>query len=384
MQDLKLEFNTNKPYILHTSFYKPFSEEAGGVEQMIYYLSKNLSIRNYNVDITCMGNYDKVENTQYGRIIIFHIPTFYFLGKFNIFIRKAIYNKRLRQFVKENGDKYYSIHIHGDVGGFRELSKFNTTITLHGFSIQTHADRNMIERLFIRFTSGRTELDNIKYAKKIVVVSKNVKKYVQKYTKKSINVIFNSVDTKKYSQPTKHMRNIIRRKLDFKKNVVYVIFVGGDYYRKGLDIAISSIKLLNNEQLFLNVIGTKPKSTTVCRNIRFLGKVDESSKLQYYQASDIFILPSRGEGFAISPLEAMSCGLPIIISEFTGTNEIIADGKEGFIIKKNNPLSYYKAINKMLKIKDLKNMQTNARACAVRHNYSTLTKEYINIYKKLD
>ena len=51
---------------------------------------------------------------------------------------------------------------------------------------------------------------------------------------------------------------------------------------------------------------------------------------QYYQDSDVFVFPTLGEGFGMVVLEAMSCGLPVIITDIAGGNDAITDGVDGF------------------------------------------------------
>jgi len=67
--------------------------------------------------------------------------------------------------------------------------------------------------------------------------------------------------------------------------------------------------------------------------------------LNAYSEHDLFILPSLNEPAAISPFEAMSSGLPVIVTEQNGTNYIIEDGKNGFIFNPGDKSQLHDKIN---------------------------------------
>ena len=371
--------------ILQTSFHNPLSNEGGGVEQVIYNLAKNLNNKGHEVDITCLGDSDSIIKTRFGSLYKFKVPEFKYFGKLSIFLRKAMYNKKLKKFINKNGSTYDVIHIHGDIGGFKELIRFNTILTLHGFSIQTHKDRSLLDKLFIRVTSGRTEINNMKYSKKIVAVSNNVKSFASKYTRKEIQVLYNGVDVDIYASISNIEKVRMRHKLGFKDDAIYLLFVGRDAYRKGLDIAIDAVRLLNMnmKNVYLNIIGISEHGKSTPDFIRFIGKVNETEKIKYYQASDLFILPSRGEGFALAPLEAMSCGLPVIVSKCTGVNEIISNGVEGIIVSHNKPEFYYRAVKSFLQSKTFAKTRIAAVQLAKKHGYRYITIKYLKLYKTI-
>jgi len=66
--------------------------------------------------------------------------------------------------------------------------------------------------------------------------------------------------------------------------------------------------------------------------VRYEGFVPRERVPQFLAGHDVYVLPSYSEGFAISLIEAMAAGLPIITSTNTGAPDTILEGREGFVI----------------------------------------------------
>jgi glycosyltransferase involved in cell wall biosynthesis len=68
------------------------------------------------------------------------------------------------------------------------------------------------------------------------------------------------------------------------------------------------------------------------------GRADtEPEKMRQYAASDVFVFPTRYEGFGIPLLEAMACRVPIVTTNIPVIDEIIKDGQTGVLTKLNDP-----------------------------------------------
>jgi len=83
--------------ILQTSFYNPFENRCGGVEQVIYNLAKNLSKLGNDVDITCFGIKDDIVKTKYGKLFGFGVPEFKSKSKIEYY--KAYLNRLKKAFI---------------------------------------------------------------------------------------------------------------------------------------------------------------------------------------------------------------------------------------------------------------------------------------------
>lgn len=103
-----------------------------------------------------------------------------------------------------------------------------------------------------------------------------------------------------------------------------------------------------------------------------------------YNNCTIYIHPSVTEGFAITVLEAMSHGRPIIVTDQTGAVDLVEDGKNGFVIPTRSPESIIGCIRWMHDNEsECKKMGEAARKTAEKYDWSIIRKKYEAVYKAL-
>lgn len=149
--------------------------------------------------------------------------------------------------------------------------------------------------------------------------------------------------------------------IEKKNKKINFIFLGRiDINHKGLDILLDAFELLPlkiKEEVTLNIFGYGNKSDekylinrislSIDNKIYFHGGVfGKAEKNSAFLNSDIFILTSRYEGMPISVLEAMSAGLPCLVSNSTNVEDIILSNKCGWVVDENKPEN----IARMIKI----------------------------------
>lgn len=119
------------------------------------------------------------------------------------------------------------------------------------------------------------------------------------------------------------------------KGKVICLWVGKDPVRKGLEIAKEVVR--SNTEVLLYTVGYKDGDKNL--NVINLGVVDGKTLQTLYLMSDIFLFPSRYEGFSIAVLECMSNGVIPMTFSIPSTIEIITDGINGFICKDINEMA---------------------------------------------
>ena len=120
-------------------------------------------------------------------------------------------------------------------------------------------------------------------------------------------------------------------------NVFRVIFTGGMMLRKGVHYllqAFSELKLPNSELLLIGTMNDemKPFFKKYEGCYRYIGHVPRKYLHKYYSQGSVFTIMSIEEGLALVQPQAMACGLPVICTTNTGGEDIVRDGKDGFVI----------------------------------------------------
>ncbi len=138
-----------------------------------------------------------------------------------------------------------------------------------------------------------------------------------------------------------------------------IIFALGRLVKyKGFEYLIEAVKNVENAVLLLGGTGPLGKDfkTYINKNnldakVKLLGRVDDLVLQDYYEACDIFVLPSSmpSETFAVVQLEAMKYSKPVINTNLnTGVNYVSVDGETGLTVEARNPAQLAGAINKLI------------------------------------
>ena len=96
------------------------------------------------------------------------------------------------------------------------------------------------------------------------------------------------------------------------------------------------------------------QSSGVDGAVKFTGQVSDAELETIYRASDVYAMPSRGEGFGLVFAEAMAHGLPCIASKLDAGSEVVVDGETGTLVDPENPDEIFQAIKRLLGDKDLR------------------------------
>lgn len=326
-----------------------FLPHVGGIERVVYEQSKLLMQRNfaptvvtnridtpksYLVDGIPVECYESL-NTGFRLGIPYSIPTPTSLETF----LKAV---KPSDIVHAHGHPYITSLIAAKLAK-RYHKPF--VLTQHNTFIQYDSSFDKIERLNDLAIGKET----LKDADRIITVSDATKQYVLSLGAKpeKIKVLHNGVDLVHF-RPMPEKRLEIRKRLRIPLNSTVALTVRRLVYKNGIDTLIecAAVAVKKNPNIVFLVVGKGPDQSSVQARIRQLG-IEENFRLagfvsdadlpSYYNAADLFVLPSKsGEGLPLVALEAMACGLPVIATKVGGISEILIDDY-GKLVSPNQP-----------------------------------------------
>jgi glycosyltransferase involved in cell wall biosynthesis len=180
----------------------------------------------------------------------------------------------------------------------------------------------------------------IKTADKIVTVSNTTHKILleKKIINKDIDIIEPGLDI----LPEKEIR--------IKTNDIFkILFIGTIEKRKGLNLLIEALHILQFNKFELTVIGNIKtynyyseilsliEKYSLKQNIIFLQNLSNEDLIKKYSESDCLVFPTLWEGYGMVVTEAMACGLPIIASDIPSIRELMSEGKHGYLVEPSRP-----------------------------------------------
>ena len=173
--------------------------------------------------------------------------------------------------------------------------------------------------------------------------------------------------------------------------IVY-LFVGNLIKEKGLKELIQAFQKLDESNSLLYIVGSK-KSTgfveeiyssiecTFKNRITFIDPVPQSKLVTWFQASNVFVLPSYIEGFGLVALEALACKVPVIASNVGGLTHLLKDGA-GHLIEPQDSESLYLEMKHAFHSSKQQYLNEEASEKVVRENdQEILTTKLIELYR---
>ena len=241
------------------------------------------------------------------------------------------------------------------VYGLRNTSK-RTVVTCHDL-INFYYTDNRISSVQVPFISHNMWLRAIrgmKFADHVIAVSDSTAKDTMKILAippERISVAPDAVEGEFQRLPHAEIQ-AIRERYSIQPNTLCLLTVGSDHPRKNLPNIIEALGLLKQQGLdfefwkagsdFTNEQKALIQKLDIDDRIRYLGKPDQKTLIEIYNAADILMFTSLFEGFGMPILEAMACGTPVITSNVSAMPEVVEN--DGMLVDPRSPAEIAKAV----------------------------------------
>lgn len=195
--------------------------------------------------------------------------------------------------------------------------------------------------------------------------------------KKKLHLVYNGVSDP--GAPPLYKRNSFKVPLQ-------LLFIGRFDYQKGFDLLLDAMEKLEHLPIQLRAIGDSVVGgfkKPLRKNIEYLGWVSNDRLSEHYYSADVLIIPSRWEGFAMVPLEAMSHALGILASDSTSLPEAVTSGENGLLFRSGDAEGLANVLKKTTREEWLM-MGRNGRARYLKYfTDSRMTSLVLCIYKNI-
>lgn len=214
----------------------------------------------------------------------------------------------------------------------------------------------------------------------------------------AITVIGNGVDTARFA-PDPTDRPHVRAELNIPPDALVVLMVSRIVHQKGVtDLADAAVRLAGDPRLHVVLAGSalpsdRDDATRALDNHPVIGALGERwHRLGYradverlLHAADLFVLPSHREGLPRSVIEALSSGVPVIVSDIPACRELVSDGIEGLVTPVADPDSLATSIGRVLADPEERaEMSRRARRTALeRHDERAIVAHQAELLRRL-
>ena len=174
--------------------------------------------------------------------------------------------------------------------------------------------RNPVTRALMRFADKFITARLLRLAEEVTFISDRVAEdyYHRVAFTRPIKVIPNGVDVRLFHVPIPENRRFLRQQFALKGDQPVLLFVGRFVEKKGLEVIRRLAILLPEWRFWLAGGGAIDPTSWLLPNVHVFTGRKGQSLADLYQAADLLLMPSYGEGFPLVIQEAMACGIPAL------------------------------------------------------------------------
>jgi len=372
---------------LRIALFTDTYDEVNGVANTFRYLTSYCSTNSLSLDIYCHATDEKDSVEQVGSVRIYRykpaIPLqIYFDSIFDLKLaRFRIISSCLAQ-------KYNLIHtatpgsmglnalVVAGIGKIPLISSYHTTLPeyvrirvekiVDQFDLPTKHSGERIEDVtwgFMKWYYEQTQL--------VLAPSEYTKMQLRDKLNVPVGIFSRGIDTEKFSPRFRE-----------EHDEIFALYVGRVSLEKNLAVLTDIFNNVDDAKLI--IVGDGPYLAEMkekCPNAIFKGFLKGDDLSRAYASAGFFVFPSTTDTFGNVILEAMSSGIPVVVTDKMGPKELVNNGKTGFITTDND--DFGEKVQLLIKDAELrKKMGAEARNYAATRSWDAVFGELFDIYKK--
>ncbi len=273
------------------------------------------------------------------------------------------------------------VHAKAEYGWLFATSGRRLVVTLaHSVFVTAYlAYKNPAQRLYYQLKLRANIARSFDLADRIVTVSRfSANSIAEEFGRGDARVIYNGIDEKFFHPLADPARQDHGQLLLF--------FAGNATTRKGFDLLAPLMRRLGAGFVLEYTSGLRTQSKAVPEpNMRPLGRLTPEGLRAAYQRCDIFVFPSRLEGFGYPVAEAMACGKPVVCTNGSSLPELVEESRGGYLCPRDDVEAFAERIQQLASQPQLRaEMGAYNRAKVERQfTLSRCVEDYVGLYEEL-
>lgn len=296
--------------------------------------------------------------------------------------------RRAREFLAERPDAISIVHSNVTIGDVY----VNHGVLFAAMRARGRAGLRLLKdpaRIYVHFRD-RKRYRGHAHRRVVALTQAEVQTLVDSYGKVAspVRVISNGVDLEEYRPATTAERAEARALFQLSDDDRVALFVGHEFDRKGLPLAIEA--LVHAPTVLLLVIGGARKMVDDSRRLaERLGVADRVLLLgeqhglrPYFAASDMFVLPSVYESSGLVFLEALASGLPLVATRVGVAPQVVVDGENGYLVDRDAEQIGDRL--ERIAAEPAGTFSTAARGSVANYSWSAIAQEYLDLAREIE
>jgi len=228
---------------------------------------------------------------------------------------------------------------------------------------------SLVKRAFYRVYDAYDAHKFIKAQNEIAVLDERDKKWAKKYFGKNATIIRNGVDANYFSYqeripPTKETVSLFMNGIFFPhRRFEDGISALGLLVQRGYNATLTiSGSTKSNEKYYASLVSLVAR-LGLQKRVRFTGEISEEDFLAEYHKHHLFLFPNHMQSWGLAVFEAMSCGMPVIVSDTAGASEVLTDKENAVLFSAKDVGALAKSIEILVSDSQLYNpLRKNGRS----------------------